>query len=211
MRLFGLIAGTVGILCLMVALVFGIMIGVNDQTMNKYSDQDEDISEDDYNSSSESNAFLNFAARGLAGFGIGNLFIGIGLALAGRNHGNWMVIIIAAIALMILLAGLIVSFYMGAISRESEKIDNKEEPSADDIDREKDISNTIALLQPFNWFFSEFLFGSCGMGLALATILLGAFVMAGNGRKKERILSQQDDYEIDEDEEDDGDEDFDMD
>ena len=47
MRLFGLIAGTIGILCLMVALILGIMIGVNEQPMNKYWDPDEDGEEDD--------------------------------------------------------------------------------------------------------------------------------------------------------------------
>lgn len=182
-RLIGLILGGAGIFCLLIAMVLGVMIGINEQTQTKYWQDDDDVSEDDYDKASESAAFLNPTARGLGGFGMGILFAGIGLAIAGGKHGNLVVLIVAILAVVLLFAGLIMSIYMGAISRELEVIENKDDYGEGDGDRIREISSTTAFLQPFNFYFSGFIFGSFGMGLALFTILMGAFLKPESERK----------------------------
>ena len=203
-KIFGLIVGAIGILCLMMAMIFGIMIGFNERTMTEYWNSDGDVEEDDYDKASEWNAFLNPVGQGMAGFGMGFLFIGIGLTLAGDNKGNMLVLIIAILAVLILIAGAIISLYIGISNRTSTKIGHEDDPSEDDIEKRNNIEKRNSFLQPFNWFFSEFLFGSCGMGLALATILAGAFIMAGSKKKKEQMKKEStyssDDEDMDEDE-----------
>jgi len=186
-RVFGITIGSVGVLLLFVALILGIVMGVNNQTQVKWYQDDEDVSEGDYDSACETEELLLPMTNGIAGFGTGLLFIGIGLALAGSHRWNIVVLIIAIVAFIVIFAGLILHLYEGMINQEHEKLSNKDRRSDNDDERMDEIEITGAFIDPFKYYLSGFLFDGLGIGLTLATMLVGAFVAAGSGEGYEHV------------------------
>ena len=184
LKMIGIIIAIVGVVLLLVALILGIVIGLNDQTVAEIMNKDENSESDfdDVKAAEESNALLMPVNMGLSAFGMGLTFIGAGMALAKDNKGNMLAMAFGIVAAVILLIALVLSIYLGMLNSESMEIYNKDfdERKESDGDRLDEIQESEAFLTPVSYWLGGFWFGSLGLGLAVLTLVFGgACAMAG--------------------------------
>ena len=194
LRKAGLLFGVFGLLLLFIVFIIGIVIGNNEQTQvegwnNRESYDDLPESVDD---AEESNAFLVNLNMGLCNFGIGLILVGTGFSFSKNIESNRLVLLAGLIALAILFTSFLISIYGGSLAREEAEINNKFDQNPKDDDREEEIEETQAFIQPFNQFFGGFLMGSFGIGLAFFTILLSFFL---NNKRKSEYRYDEEEYE----------------
>lgn len=184
-KTFGLVFGILGVLLLLVAAIIGIVIGVNDRTIQVVGNKDDpsEADGDDVENAYKTNAFLRDFNNGLAAWGMGLLMIGVGMAIAKDSKGNTGVLIVGLVAGFIIFISFSMALYQGIITRQEVDIYLKDDRSDSDGDTLADINENQAFLAPTNNFCGGFIYGSFGIALALFTIVLGAFVSQG-GKKK---------------------------